>query len=110
MVSKRKTLSFKERVDLAKESQASDILKCKEIFDEFDSNILEVLTGFYSALQRYQFILILLNKLHTCTSIELFAKKRLQIQKETSANLDTPYCTFTGIQIGLKVHNNDDLV
>ena len=32
--------------ELAKESQASDILKCKaEIFDEFDSNILEVLTG-----------------------------------------------------------------
>ena len=30
--------------------------------------------------------------------------------KETSAYLDTPYWTFTGIQIGLKVHNNDDLV
>ena len=32
---------------LAKESQATDILKCKaEFFDEFDLSILDVLTGF----------------------------------------------------------------
>ena len=70
MVSKRKKLSLKERIEfykfakecneLAKESQASDNLKCKaEILEEFESNILDVLNGFQSALQRYQCILIL---------------------------------------------------
>ena len=37
-----------------RKSQASDILKCKaEILEEFEWNILEVLNGFLSALQRY---------------------------------------------------------
>ena len=37
-----------------RKSQASDILKYKaEILEEFERNILEVLNGFLSPLQRY---------------------------------------------------------
>ena len=85
-----------------RKSQASDILKFKaKILEEFEWNILEVLNGFLSALQK------VLNNLHVhLTLIGEFAKKRLQIQNRRRLLLAK--IQLTGIQIGLKVHNNDN--